>query len=218
MTADATGHSTELYEYDTRTSTLTRVSRGDSGSVEGNVGIVPAISSDGSAVYFTAAGQLAPGAPVGGGLYRYDTNSEVTTFITSGASEYPSDCIGCGMVCGGAPRALNPKTNWYVTDNGQYLAFVSGQNLTGEAGNGSEVYLYSAPNNKLVCASCDASGAGQQSDAEFARSAFSDPSDLRRGRSLKTAAMCSSMRGMCSCRGRWRACCTCMSGTTAGSR
>jgi hypothetical protein len=177
LTADATGHATELYEYDTLTSKLTRVSRGDSGSAEGKVGIVPAISSDGSAVYFTARGQLAPGAPVGGGLYRYDTNSEVTTYIVSGAEDYGSDCIGCAWYSN-TPLALNPKTNWYVTGNGQYLAFVSGQDLTGKASTGSEVYLYSAPNNKLICASCDATGAGQRSDAAFSRSAFVNPSDL----------------------------------------
>ena len=184
LTADATGHSIELYEYDTLTSTLTRVSRGDSGTVEGKVAAVPSISSDGSAVYFTAEGQLAPGAPEGQvNLYRYDTNSGVTTYIAGPISEgdYESDHIGYWYAqmwyTGNAQvRALFPKANWYATANGQYLAFVSGQNLTGE-GKGKEVYLYSAASNTLVCASCDATGAGQVSDAEFARSAYQAPSD-----------------------------------------
>lgn len=184
LTADATGHSIELYEYDTTTSTLTRVSRGDSGAVEGKVVAVPSISSDGSAVYFTAEGQLAPGAPEGQvNLYRYDTNSGVTTYIAGPISEsdYHSDLIGywyaeMWYTENAQVRALFPKANWYATANGQYLAFVAEQNLTG-GGTGKEVYLYSAASNTLVCASCDATGAGQVSDAEFARSAFQTPSD-----------------------------------------
>jgi hypothetical protein len=172
LTADATAHSRELYEYDTRTSKLTRVSRGDSGSAVGSVGFVPGVSSDGSAVYFTASGQLASGSPAGGGLYRYDTNSEVTTFITSRLPEdHPEGLENTGFwygqMWGTGPRALTPRANWYTTAHGQYLAFASGP----------EVYLYNAASNKLVCVSCNPSGAATVYGAAFATSAFVTPSD-----------------------------------------
>jgi hypothetical protein len=145
LTADDAGiHDDELYEYNTVTGALTRVSRGDSGIAEGNVDQVPAISSDGSTVYFTAHSQLALGAPTAGGvgdetgsqanLYRYDTNTETTTYIaTIGAGEYPVDVAGQWWVeyLKNGPPALENQANWYTTADGRYLAFASQTSLTG---------------------------------------------------------------------------------------
>ena len=111
LTADDTTHGLELYEYNTEPrageKTLIRVSRGESAGVEGNVDFVAAISSEegpeGIQVYFTAFGQLAPGAQAlkegesGSGhpqedvnLYRYSTGTEKTLYIrTIGDHEYP---------------------------------------------------------------------------------------------------------------------------------
>ena len=205
LTADATtGHALELYEYDTETAVLTRVSRGDSHTATGNVVQVPAISGDGSTVYFTAHGQLAPGAPPAPGtgkegqvsLYRYDTFSETTTYITTiGANEYPVNVADewYGEFNGESPPALDPEANWYTTADGQYLAFASNAGLTGYdnapasgvnctpvnysggAGSCAQVYLYSAASGTLVCVSCDPSGAAAVSDAMFARSALGAP-------------------------------------------
>lgn len=100
LTKDDKGHAPELYEYETETGKLTRISHGESGAAEGDVDFVGAVSSDGSTVYFTAYGDLAPGAaaltpehgnyfaPVN--LYGYDTSTGEVTFITTvNADDYP---------------------------------------------------------------------------------------------------------------------------------
>lgn len=153
LTADDTTHAVELYEYDTEApegERLVRVSSGESGMAEGKVDFVPAISSDGSTVYFTAFGKLAEGASAleekqGGtvNLYRYEAATRKTTYITQvGSNEYPVDAhgvdIGSGWVYGalggeGRPlfAALNATSDWYVTGNGRYLLFGSVLPLTG---------------------------------------------------------------------------------------
>jgi hypothetical protein len=145
LTADDTTHAPELYEYDTETSTLTRVSRGDSGTAEGRVDFVGAVSSDGSNVYFTAHGQLASGVPtLEAGqvyLYRYDTLTEQTTFIARiGAGDYPLHFNerGAWMASalpsaerGAAEVGLDGEANWYTTADGQYLVFGTNQDVTG---------------------------------------------------------------------------------------
>jgi hypothetical protein len=175
LTPDAVGlHDLELYEYDTVTSTLTRVSRGDSGSAEGAVSAVPAISSDGSTVYFLAGGALAPGAPVGGGLYRYDTGTGVTTFVTSGAS-YPP-VLGAHHVwwesyAGRIEVGLDQQAQYYTTGNGRFLVFGSTADLTGFDSRGfEELYRYDAADGSIVCVSCDPGGAPPSESALFTRS------------------------------------------------
>jgi hypothetical protein len=147
LTADDKWHAPELYEYDTLTSTLTRVSRGESGDAEGAVDFVPAVSDDGSTVYFTAHGQLAPSVPtLETGqvyLYRYDTLTEQTTYITRVlANDYPlhfSETIArlwAGLALPQAERGAkevggSTHANWYTTADGQYLVFGTSQNITG---------------------------------------------------------------------------------------
>jgi hypothetical protein len=103
-TNDAGIHDMELYEYDTVTGKLTRVSAGDSGNAAGGVvpfgettngtgvGPVPGIvvSGDGSRVYFTGRGVLAPAngegkAPVAGenNVYVYEPLTGRTAFIVT---------------------------------------------------------------------------------------------------------------------------------------
>jgi cell division septation protein DedD len=169
LTADDKTHGTELYEYDTVTSTLTRVSRGESGSTDGNVSIVPAISSDGSTVYFMASGQLAAGAPVGGGLYRYDTNTGVTRYVSAGGG-YPG--FQPGEWYGGHVALTVRENNWYTTPEGRFLLFGSAENITGYNSNGhTELYRYDSSDGSIVCVSCDPNGAPPISDALFSRSA-----------------------------------------------
>jgi hypothetical protein len=105
LTANDAGiHDVELYEYDTETRKLTRVSAGASGDAAGDVvpfgetivGIccshVPGIvvSSDGSRVYFTGRGVLASAnaegkAPVAGenNVYVYEPQTGRTAFIAT---------------------------------------------------------------------------------------------------------------------------------------
>jgi hypothetical protein len=76
------------------------------------------------------------------------------TFITAGAEE------------GSESRPVQAGQTQHVSPNGNYLAFMSQQNLTGydnrDVNSGQpveEVYLYDALTNKLVCASCNPTGA-----------------------------------------------------------
>jgi hypothetical protein len=197
LTADDTGHAPELYEYDTKASTqpLTRISHGVSGNPEGDVRFVPAISSDGSTVYFVADGQLAPGAPGGGQakLYRYDTNTETTTYVAPVSEEdYPSTAPVKwypGAFLDEVGLAVN--ADWYTTSDGRFLVFGTRQALTGydnteggsadcenyNGGGGAnghcyELYRFDAATDNITCVSCNPSGAAPVSNARFARSAL----------------------------------------------
>jgi hypothetical protein len=90
-------------------------------------------------------------APAGSGSWS-------ATFVTAGAEEGPGGILGSE-----APLARQAVR---VSPNGRYLAFMSRQSLTGydnhDANSGApdgEVYLYDAEANRLVCASCDPTGA-----------------------------------------------------------
>ena len=154
LTRDDTGHAPELYEYETETGKLTRISHGESGAAEGNVDFVGAVSSDGLVVYFTAFGDLASGgsalapqpgepfAPVN--LYRYDTGTGKTTYIaTLNAGDYPLSVTGedegwsGSKVFGGRNAGysespgLSYEAEWYTTDDGEYLVFGTERPITG---------------------------------------------------------------------------------------
>jgi hypothetical protein len=165
LTANDKGiHDMELYEYDTETGKLTRVSAGDSGDAAGDVvpfgkhlaGILQqslkdvVVSSDGSHVYFVARGVLAPAnaegeAPTEGeeNLYVYDTQTGNTVFIAGGAggpnvSEYAA-----------------PET----TPDGRFLLFQGEMLSEGYL----QLYRYDADTEVLACVSCgpgDPSGVG----------------------------------------------------------
>jgi hypothetical protein len=157
LTKDDAGiHDPELYEYDLAKPVgerLTRVSRGESGSAAGGVWTVPAVSADGSAVYFMAEGVLAsnqgadgthasPGNCDGknGGtetcnLYRYDTVTGATTYVaTIEWRDYPTTG-GSGwwksLPAMALEVALDSGANWYTTPDGRYLLFASTGELTG---------------------------------------------------------------------------------------
>ncbi len=160
LTKDDTGHAPELYEYNAEPGpgekTLTRISHGESGTAEGNVDYVGPVSSDGSTIYFTAFGDLATGAkayteagewdsPVN--LYRYDTVTGTTTFITTLGKCEP---VGCGEGSFGAPPYSQefenhagfsneyPWQEWYTTGDGQFLLFESQRPITGFDNTGSK--------------------------------------------------------------------------------
>lgn len=146
---------------------------------ESSGGGVLGASEDGSYVYFVANGVLAPGAPRGGcddeaeptaattcNLYERHYNGtewEPTKFIAPLSFEDAPD-----WGAGGYPEDLSDETS-SVSPNGLYLAFMSELPLTGyenvdasaEAENArdEEVFLYDAETERLVCASCNPSGA-----------------------------------------------------------
>jgi hypothetical protein len=163
LTADDTGHAPELYEYDTGTGALTRVSRGVSGTATGNVDWAT-VSNDGSTVYFGAAGDLAPGATpqagqAGGGydnLYHYDTSTGATSYVATIDPDANN----------GAPD----EQFIYTTPNGQFLLFESSLDVTGyqPGPHSREVYRYDAADGSVLCVSCNPSGISRFSfDAGF---------------------------------------------------
>ena len=182
-------HDVELYEYDSDPgegeASLVRVSRGESG-VPAGVEDVAAVSSDGSAVYFGAAGELARHAGGGGGLYRYDTLTHTTTYIAPNPGYLAPLYKGNGVaertwyensVARGAYAALDVRASYYATGNGEFLAFDSSANLTGyESGGKPELYRYryepEAPSGgSIVCVSCNPNGSAPSYGATFTRSA-----------------------------------------------
>jgi hypothetical protein len=171
-------HSQQLYECeiveegDEPECKLTRVSAGDPGyeASDPDVSLVYAVAADGTAVYFNASQALAPGAPATGGVYRYDIQSGVTSYVASTAGWEPSryDSGACPDVGDVAPCSL---ANWYTTADGRYALFIgpTGQvdRFDGQAAEEGEP--------ALTCVSC--SGEGGEAGGEFARSAVEFPSD-----------------------------------------
>ena len=125
-------------------------------------------SEDGSDVYFVAAGVLGNGTEHGAGdggdnLYveHYDeagmrwTSPHFIAALTEGDA----------LTWGARGEDLSYLTS-RVSPDGEYLAFMSERSLTGyenrDASSGvpdEEVFLYSAGTGRLVCASCNPSGA-----------------------------------------------------------
>jgi hypothetical protein len=128
----------------------------DLASIDG--GWVVGASEDGSYVYFATdctemEVESIDHKPCGGLYVAHESEGAWTSkFIASGAEEINGDEL----------QAMTAR----VSPNGQWLAFVSDQDLTGydtrDAASGQrdqEVYLYSAQTGRLACASCDPTGA-----------------------------------------------------------
>jgi hypothetical protein len=166
-------HGLELYEYNTEAPVgerLVRVSRGDleSGPVEGKVLDVPAVSANGSTVYFNAEGDLTSEAH-GGGLYRYDAKTGETTYVAP-PQGYPDSHSASGVAGTEDPlgrwyeyeivnryvAGLDLEAGYYTTRDGQFL-------LSGP-------YRYDAANDSTVCVMCNPNGSGPIPDASFTRS------------------------------------------------
>jgi hypothetical protein len=146
--------------------------RGEAANMEG---IVLAAGEDGRYVYFAANGALAPGAAKGdcindkaaGGyisgsvcnLYVYDTTTDTIRLVAAVSNQDDSNWETDN---GGAPIPTTVR----VSPSGRYLAFMSERSLTGydnidtnSSQRDVEVYLYDADTGRLVCASCNPSGA-----------------------------------------------------------
>jgi hypothetical protein len=190
--AEALGlHDVELYEYNSDPgegeAALVRVSRGEAGAPAG-VEAVPAVSSDGSAVYFNASGELVHHAGGGGGLYRYDTLTHTTAYIAPDAgypgplykSEGVAEPTWYASLTRGTYAALDVRAEYYATGNGEFLVFDSTENITGyDSGGKPEIYRYryepgSPSGGSIVCVSCNPDGASPSYGATFTRSAMND--------------------------------------------
>ncbi len=171
LTGESSKQGSDLYEYDLNApvgSRLTDLTVDNRLGEVANVAQVLGSSEDGSYVYFAAAGVLAAGAKHGecGGngvpsgdietCNWYVWHGGVTRFVAAlSAEDYP-DWSSPKLT--GLPVRVSPDGRW--------LVFMSNRNLTGydthDALSGrpdEEVYLYDASNDRLVCASCDPSGA-----------------------------------------------------------
>ena len=146
------GH--DIFTSDMTTHTTTTVLVG-----EGSVG---AVSPDGSKIYYSggeydaATGQTLAlsGVPNGAGSYIASIPGGVSVLHFS-ASEAPGEAQILGAP---EPSRISP--------NGRYVAFMSSSSLTGynnlDVNSGkpdTEVFLYDASSNRLVCASCNPTGA-----------------------------------------------------------
>jgi Tol biopolymer transport system component len=175
----------DLYVFDYETGTSTDLTANHSaGEPDGGVQeLVSDVSEDGSYVYFVAKGVLADGGVSGGDNLYLAHDSEgswtVSYIATLSAQDIPSWYTK--STSDGAPFLASISSR--VSPDGRYLAFMSERSLTGydntdvneyptqleeregvAAGTNvkhydEEVYLYDAVEHKLVCASCDPTGA-----------------------------------------------------------
>ncbi len=160
----------DLYLFDTATDTQTDLTANHLAG-ERNAGVQPNLmgsSEDGSYVYFVAKGVLASGAVSGADNFYVMHEVEgiwTTTFIATLSSEDSNSWRGRPLESGFAGTALYRQIS-RVSPNGRYVAFMSERSLTGydnlDAVSGQpdeEVYLFDAVKDRLVCASCDPTGA-----------------------------------------------------------
>lgn len=148
---------TTLFEFDVDTEVRTPIA----GEVSGVVGA----SEDLSHIYFVSKEALDAGATAGEPNLYLDHDGTIT-FIATVA---PGD-TGSPANAGFNPATIDSAEGLMhasrVTPDGRYVAFESVRSLTGydntDAVNGKaamEVYLYEADSDKLICASCNPSGA-----------------------------------------------------------
>jgi hypothetical protein len=151
LTADASPEEGDLYECEMievagkLACKLADLTVSDNAGENGDPVAVLGASEDGSYVYFVAAGVLAHNVPgVVRGQNVYVHHGGTTSFI----------------------GVASPGTAAQVSPSGRYLAFESEQDLTGydsgDANRGEpdrEIYLYDAESGRLVCASCNPTGA-----------------------------------------------------------
>lgn len=157
-----------LFETETETSTDLTLKHGVGETSAGVREAVSDVSEDGSYVYFVATGVLAPDAVAGQpNLYELHESegawSEPTLVATLSFEDEPS---WYEQAFGAASGPALAYVSSRVSPNGRYLAFMSERSLTGydnrDAASGQpdeEVYLYDAVAGRLVCASCNPTGA-----------------------------------------------------------
>lgn len=171
----------DLYAYSLKTGKLTDVSADSNPSDVNGASVISFVgsSTDGSIVYFTATGVLTSEPNSQGekaqaeasNLYVYDGSTGTTRFIAPGAGVAgPTPVSARGIV-----QNVGYLTSG-LTPDGRHLVFVSSEhiasydNVGSECGGPcSEVYLYDQAGNRVVCVSCDPSGAPPAGDATLPR-------------------------------------------------
>ncbi|HEX3734847.1 MAG TPA: hypothetical protein VHU86_06785 [Solirubrobacterales bacterium] len=178
----------DLYRYDVDSGQLADISA-DANPFDTNGAVaegVLAVSDSGDVAYFAARGQLVPGKG-----RTYAQNKTGTGFANiyrwaGGELSYVGSLAPKDVNWGLAPTALvhNPSANSQTSKSGEYLLFVSRDNITGtNPGNVPMAYLYTASSETLDCASCPADvqpigagplGAGEKSilDQKYSSAGF----------------------------------------------
>lgn len=160
----------ELFAYDVESETTTSLTAGyAAGEHNGGArdGFILLANEDGSYAYFVATGALAPGA-VGGEQNLYVAHHDGSGWqVALVATLSRNDEMEEGQ--GQNYSRLVPA--WFrmsarVSPNGRYMTFMSSRSLTGydnvdalSEQPDEEVYLYDAVAHRLVCASCNPTGA-----------------------------------------------------------
>ncbi|HEY2766850.1 MAG TPA: hypothetical protein VGI76_01260 [Solirubrobacteraceae bacterium] len=182
LTDDSPEHAESLYMYDTKAPagqrlTLISVDREPGGSDGGGRTVVTGITADGSYVYFAGGAMLVPGQPPFGNSYDalFVWHEGSVRYV---ASQLPLDP---GSDWGGFARS-GGYTNFRVDRSGLQAIFTSSDPVTaqrvGYENVGKcetefavqpcdETYYYDYTTNKLVCASCDPSGAAPLGQSGF---------------------------------------------------
>jgi hypothetical protein len=132
------------------------------------------MSDDGSYVYFTANDQLISGQPEtngSDGIYVWHmgtltyvgtlTNGDDAQFIDSIAHTWDLNSLGSRVTSDGTRLLLTSHSGSGLT------GYDHGSGCPTSNGSCIELYLYDAPSNHLVCASCNPSGAPATADADF---------------------------------------------------
>jgi hypothetical protein len=139
---DSANTDNELYEFNTATKSVIPISEGNTGTAQGDVLGVTAISNDGSHVYFVADGMLATNTTDGASaisgqpnLYVYDTTApaaSATTFIATLPQSCVPNCVPNESVAAltSEPDLDRPAI---PTPDGSVLAFDSNAQLTNYA-------------------------------------------------------------------------------------
>ena len=180
----------DLYSYSLGTGRLTDLTPDGKSSDSNGAGVLEFIgaATDGSRVYFTASGALAPGATSGQpNLYVYNTISGQTNFIAPGQGiKGPNAGLGFKH----ASPAFEENSTSDVTPDGEHLVIASRERLTAynnygpdcvigfggarSAGLCNEIYLYDAPTGNLVCTSCSPTGAPPAGGARLTKEEYTE--------------------------------------------
>jgi WD40-like Beta Propeller Repeat len=157
-----------------RVTDLTPDLSGEASAIQG--GVIGA-SEDGSYVYFVANGALAAGAQAGGCVYEGSRASACNLYVVHNNGEEwekprfiarlsNEDGADWGAAANNREQYELFRMTSRVSPNGRYLAFMSDRRLTEynntDVNSGvpdEEVYLYDVLSGRLVCASCNPSGA-----------------------------------------------------------